>query len=562
MDNVTNFDKLIINLSSNEKKELLEKMEMTFELSQESLAVGAEIIDSEFQTFQQEYDSLNILQKVYIFFQSLIKQKDISAVLKEHKVNLLRKKYFGDCELADFKNGLLNQNFYDELKKLKEPCRFFRTPLQKIFSYDNKQDFYAFLGGIILPELQKELLAKTDPWEIEKKDMGLEVSHIKSEIDSFFELKMDSVSDLDCSIMNEACQSLYGLYLLSSFEMNTIISCFTTVVPESGNVCRIEDVQEKLLELSGILRSLNKPPTIRAMESLFLYSIDGDELKESLNKQMSVADTFLSVIRDFNKKVPLENLVKVLSANLGKNSKNTPVVEDWFRNYRKFWGSRVSRMYAHFINERKKNDFEKELCALVNLRYIKPVEKYSRNYYFEGSPALYEKTLAFVHVFMMEIYPNKLYAPLMTISREGEFYKKDNKSEFDKFLNYIGLLDKKLTNILHMINGRGYLGEKVIQAGAEKEEVKQKIICDALEQVDYEIVSLLDGFIVHMRMLNKITHGIVIGDGGSYDTLSNISSIGGKSNNELKESFKMISIIINKIVKYINEMKILEEKKL
>ncbi len=562
MDNISNFDKLIINLSSNEKKELLEKMEMTFEISQESLSADDDVIDSEFQTFQQEYDSLNFLQKVYIFLQSLIKQKDIPSVLKDHKVNLLRKKYFGDSELADFKNGLLNQTFYDELMKLKEPCRFFRTPLQKIFSYENKQDFYAFLGGIILPELQQELLAKTDPWEIEKKDMEIEVSYIKSEIDSFFELKMDSVSDLDCSIMNEACQSLYGLHLLSSFELKTITSCYNTVIPETGKVCRIEDVQEKLLELSGILRSLNKPPTIRAMESLFLYSMDNDELKESLNRQMAVADTFLSTIRDFNKKVPLENLVKVLSANLGKNSKNPPIVEDWFRNYRKFWDSRVNRMYSFFVNERKKNDFEKELCALLNVRYIKPVEKYSRNYYFEGSPALYEKSLAFVQIFMMEIYPNRLYTPLMTISREGEFYKKGNRTEFDKFLNYIGLLDKKLANILHMIHGKGYLGEKVIQAAVEKEEVKEKVIGDALEQVDYEIVSLLDGFLSHMRMLNKITHGIVIGDGGSYDTLSNISSIGGKSNNELKESFKMISVIINKIVKYINEMKILEEKKL
>ena len=53
MDNLTNFDKLIINLSSFEKKEMLEKMEMTFELSQEPLVEQNVIPDSDFNNFQK-----------------------------------------------------------------------------------------------------------------------------------------------------------------------------------------------------------------------------------------------------------------------------------------------------------------------------------------------------------------------------------------------------------------------------------------------------------------------------------------------------------------------------
>jgi Family of unknown function (DUF5312) len=341
-----------------------------------------------------------------------------------------------------------------------------------------------------------------------------------------------------------------------------VTNCFDSVISESGKICQIADVQDMLLELSGILKSLNNPPTIRAMEALFLYSLESDELKETLNKKMTVADTYLSAIRDFNKKVPLENLVKVLSADLTKSSKKPPLVEDWFRIYRKFWSSRVNRRYAYFVNERKKNDSEREICALTGVRYIKPVERYTRNYYFEGSPARYEKSLAFIQIFLLEILPDKLYPPVMTISREGEFYKKDNKTDFEKVLNYLELLNKKLATILIMVNGNGLLGDKLDQLVSEDDEIKKNTISDAIEQVDFEVVSLLDGFIDHIRMLNKVMHGIVIGDGGAYDTLSNISSLGGKSNNELRESFKMTSLIINKIVKYITEMKILEEKKL
>ena len=562
MDNLTNFDKLIINLSSNEKKELLEKMEITFDISQEPLAVHEEIEESDFKSFQQEYESLTIIQKIFLFLQSIIAQKDIPSLLKEHKVNILRKKYFNNCDLADFKNSLLKQPFYDELVKLKEPIQFFRKPLQAIFSYDNKRDFYAFIGGVILPDLQNELLMNTDPWEIEKNNLEQEDSSIKSEIDSFLELKMDSISNLDCTIMNEACQSLYGLHLLCSFELNIITCSFDSVTPETGKICQVDDIKELLLDLAGILQSLSKPPTIRALEAMFLFSIENQELKTDLGKKMVKADVFLSSIRDFNKKVPLENLVKVLTADLSKKSTKPPIVEDWFRVYKKFWNSRVSKKYSYFVTERKKSESEKDICAMTGIKLIKPMDRYFRNFYFMGSPAKYEKSMAFIQAFMNEIIPITIYPTLMVISREGEFYKKDNKAEFEKVLNFLSLLDKKINNINSMINSSGFLGEKLKEHSDHNEEQKNRIIINALEQIDFEIASLIDIFISNLRAINKVMHGIVVGDGGAYDTLSNISSIGGRSNAELRETFKLTSLILNKIVKYISSMKIMEEKEM
>jgi len=560
MDNITNFDKLIINLSSNEKKELLEKMEMTFEISQEPLTVHEEVIESDFVNFQQEYESLTIVQKIFLFIQSLVKQKDIPSLLKNHQVNTLRKKYFSNCDYADFKNSLLTQDFYNEFIKLKDPCRFFRKPLQKIFSYDNKQDFYAFIGGVILPELQAELLRNTDPWKMEKEDQEKEDISIKSEIDNFFDMKMDSVSNLDCTIMNEACQSLYGLFLLCTFELNMVSNCFDNVSPESGKCSKIEDVQESLLELSGILKSLVKPPSIRALEALFLYSLSDSDLKEDLNKKMTTADMYLSVIRDFNKKIPLENLIKVLLRDLGKRSKKPPVVEDWFRVYKKFWNTRISRKYSFFVNERKKNESEKDLCVLTGLKLIKPFDKYVRDYFWQGSPAKYEKSIAFIQVFQAEILSNTINPTLRVINSEGEFYKKDNKADFDKVSNYLSLLEGKLFSITNLMNGSGFLSGKFTRPDREEEENRRESITTSIEQVDFEINNLLEGFIENMKLLNRVLHGIVIGDGGAYDTLSNISSIGGGSNPELRETFKYASLILNKIVKYISEMKYLEEK--
>lgn len=562
MDNLTNFDKLITKLSSDEKKSLLEKVEITLELSQEPLVSVEDVIAIDDHNFQQEYESLSIVQKVLLFFQSLVKQKDIPTLLKEHNVSVLRKKYFNNSPLADFKNSLLLQPFYNQLSTLKEPCQFFRTPLQGIFGSENKQDFYAFLGGIILPELQRDLLLKADPWEIEKKDSELEDGYIKSEIDSFIEMKFETVSALDCTIMNEACQSLYGLYLLSSFDLSLISSSFNGITPELGKICHIRDIQDPLLELAGILQSLNKPPTVRAMEALFLYSMENQDFKDDLNRKMTAADTLLSVIRDFNKKVPLENLVKVVSGDLSKGVRKPPIVEDWFRLYKKFWNHRSNRRYAYFVNERRQNKAEKEISAITGLKIIKPLSRYSRDYYWKGSPAKYEKSISFINAFLSEIFPSGIYPSIKVICAEGDFYKKINKDEFDKTVNYLTLLDKKYAIITNMIQGNGFIGQDLVIGVGGIDEEKKKTISLALDQIDIEIESVIEGFISHMRILNKLFHGIVIGDGGSYDTLSNISSIGGRANRELRESFKMVSVLIDKIVKYISEMKILEEKRL
>ncbi|MBB6479037.1 DUF5312 family protein [Spirochaeta isovalerica] len=562
MDNQTNFDKLIINLSTIEKKELLEKMEMSIDLSQEPLVSQEETAESDFQQNQLDYETLNVLQKIVLFLQSLVKQKDIPTLLKEYKVNLLRKKYFNNSELADFKTQVLKKAFYDELAKLKEPCRFFRKPLRQIFSYDNKQDFYAFIGGIVLPDLQRELLDKTDPWILEKEEMERDSSEIKAEIDEFFNMKMESVSDLDCSIMNEACQSLYSLHLLSNYDIGAILKSFDTIVPGAEPVCRIEDVHESLLELSGIIKSLNKPPTVRALEALFLYENSKEGPGEILSRKMMAADTFLSIIRNFNKNVPLENLVRVLSGDLSKGSQTPPLVDDWFRVFRKFWSSRITRTYAFFVNERKKNDSEKDICSLTGVRYIKPIEKYTRNHYFPGSPAMYEKSLAFVQSFLSEILPNRFYSTFMIIRREGDFYKKDNKAEFDKVLAYIDMLGKKFTGLKNIINASNFPVDHSLFPGDAEEQTYRNAVVHALEHLDMEIEPLVSGFVSHMRLMAKVLQGIVVGDGGAYDTLSNISSIGGKANNELRETFKLLSLLINKIVRYISEMKVLEEKEL
>jgi hypothetical protein len=562
MDKLTNFDKLIINLSTVEKKELLEKMEISVELSQEPLILQEEETEKDFLDDKEEYESLNVLQKIMIFLQSLVKQKDISTVLKEHKVNILRKKYFNNTNLADFRAQVLTKDFYDEFIKLKEPCRFFRDPLRTVFSKGNKKDFYAFIGGIVLPDLQKDLLDKTDPWILEKEDLEKEPSDIKAEIDEFFNMKMEEVSDLDCSIMNEACQGLYSLYLLSDFDISVILKNFDSVIGDGVKVCRLEDVHEPLLELAGILKSLNKPPTVRALEALFLYNDSKNEPGEVLSRKMAASDTFLAVIRNFNRTVPLENLIRVLSGDLSRKAGEIPVVEDWFRVFRKFWSYRISRTYAYFVNERKKNDSEKDICTLTGVRYIKPLEKYTRNHYFRGSPATYEKSLAFIQAFLTQILPKNFMSTFLLIAREGEFYKKDNKAEFDKVITYLDMLGKKFTGLKNIIVSPTFPVDKSLLSEDADEESYQRMVVTALEHLDMEVEPLVSGFLSNMRLLAKVLQGIVVGDGGAYDTLSNISSIGGKANNELRETFKLLSMMINKIVRYASEMKLLEEKNL
>ncbi len=561
MDNLTNFDKLIINLSSNEKKELIKRMENRFKLSQETLHVEEEVIETGFKSFQEEYESLSVLQKFLLFLQSLVKQKDIPTILKEHKVLVLRRKYFSDCNLADFKSSCLNENFLNKLIQLKEPCLFFKEPLQKAFSNDNKQDFYAFIGGVVLPDLQEELLLKTDPWSRAKKVSTVDEKLIKIEIDSFLEIRLESISNLDRSIMNDACQSLFGLYLLCSFNIYGIIHEFDEVVSESGKVCGIYNIKDQLLNLAGILHSLDKPPSVRALEAVFLYSLTDNELKDDLNGKMEIAGNCLSTIREFNKNVSLENLVKVLSGDLNQSKKQLPVVDDWFRNFSKFWKNRTLRHYLFFANERKKQEVEKSICEYMEKDRILLIDGYSCDYYWVGSPARFEKSIAFIYLFSSDVFEKRIKQTLFLINIEGEFYKKDNKNELEKVLNYFSSICNKMDNVFQAFSGSNSTMEILSDMEDQGDEKKKKFLTE-LEQLELDLVNIINDFLVYIRLLHNLIRGIIAGDGGAYDTLSNISSIGGSSNPELRETFKVISLIINKSYNYISEMKILEEKEI
>ena len=145
----------------------------------------------------------------------------------------------------------------------------------------------------------------------------------------------------------------------------------------------------------------------------------------------------------------------------------------------------------------------------------------------------YETTLAFTCCFFERLFLRRMHRVLRIFQIDGDFYKSQNREQFTS--SYEGL--KKAAELIAELESdlapRSETGEAVDQH-REQSDIQ------ALEaRVEMIIHSVQD----HLGLLINVVKGILYGEsGGRFDTLSNISYIGGSENakliDRLSESLK------------------------
>jgi len=62
--------------------------------------------------------------------------------------------------------------------------------------------------------------------------------------------------------------------------------------------------------------------------------------------------------------------------------------------------------------------------------------------------------------------------------------------------------------------------------------------------------------------MGKLMNGIVLGNGGTYDTLANLSELGGRGNDELRQSIQDTADDIHKVSHSLQDLLNLEKESL
>ena len=579
----TIFDRLVKDLSRDERRNMLDKMGKIFLISEEPLSESEaeqDVID-----FDYVFKKLGVVSRLIIFFKALITGRTREEILEERLLadiaRNIQRRYPG---LMDFARAVFLPSFAEEMKVLKENIFVFLPVLGRIMG-PNKTDFIAFLAGLEMPETQNRLLEETDPYNqaekfVRRNMIGIQHSVGSGAVDS---PSTSELSDMELRKMMESSLEdilqflpadgramMYGnmkliqyLYTLSAFPFDRLVSAFSPVPELPPMACPAGRIKDLVTRLSEILHSMKISPSPVLIKAMFLF-LDSEktentdyDLEEELSRQVKAAANAMENIREVNKKIPWVPIARYLSGNINYQCPAVGGGEDWHALLKQFWKSRIDQLHRLYVVKRKQEEIAQEIHHVLD-----PVPLvFAQNYTFETADGeirgTYTLSLALLKTFFTGIFPGEINRYLKTLLIDGEFYKDDNRQEFADAYNVLLMAGVNLNNFEKRLASTGDTGKALVTVEEEhiSAAAKQKKIRNLLKNTDLDAETLIrnvqGGFQALIRVINGILYGEI---GGRYDTLSNLGYLGGKSNQTymkgldgvLKKS-KQISALLEKI---------------
>ena len=351
--------------------------------------------------------------------------------------------------------------------------------------------------------------------------------------------------------MMESTRVLYQMYQLSIFPFQQLLGQFPASSEGGVLPAGLSLVAGYLNELGRILMSFNVPPSVKLLEAVFLADLAREEksempMEESLQNAMIKTEHLISRIREFNRNIYLLDLLKLVNEDPFFVPDDIGGGEDWFRYYNQYWQDLIAVRMKTYIRRRVIDAEKNEL-----LRYWDRTDVLSLNNYNSQNPKnQFAVSMAILNTFFKEIVKKVLYYPLRIVLVDGEFYKKNNRSEFeDKFETMMKIGDR-IRWFEHYLEPDGEGGMKIrdaIHESAGNESVGEELLKPIFARINHDARIILEESLQVLFSMGKLLNGIVLGNGGTYDTLANFSDLGGKNNAELRESVQNSADHIHKL---------------
>jgi hypothetical protein len=537
------FEKLVGQLSSKERREMLDKIKRSLSVSDEPLSVDEEAEQE--VDLADEYAKFGLIRKLILFLKKLVSGKTVleltEALLIKELAKTIQRSYPG---LFSPGSGQLLTSMYEELNTLSEAVSLFKIPLDIALS-TYKNDFFAFLGSMEMELTHEKLLSETNPYNRQSEFSQKTDKEVKEELQYAFDDIFTELNDMERESMYMHSKALYYLVTLAFFPFDKILNSFVSAESLNEYVCSLFETEDELTSLAQILTSFAIPPGAGLLQALFFFQFRDDlgkpdeEIDKTVKKQMDRADYSLQVIRNFNRAVPL---IDILRFSRGEINYYPPPIsggEDWFTLYKRFWRKRKERLYKQFIDDRKKRNIKEEALATVGLEELPTLQYYNAEYIGAQAQLAYEISLSFLVAFVDQVIAKELNRILKVILIDAEFYKDQNRQEFTDAYNGLMRVPEVVQKIEYSLTPAGDTGKalEVVRHEVIPPPLKRKKIENLIREVEEEIRALMRTAQNNLHLLGNVLDGVLHGEvGGKYDTISNLAYLGGRENKTLRES--------------------------
>ncbi len=533
---IDTFDRLASRLSMEERQALLAKLSSYAVLSKEVLFHEEEVppkVDVE-----RQYKEAPWYTKLFLFILSLFKGKPPTKLFEDRLIaslgTMIEKKAPG---LFDYRRNLLLSGFWDEIQSLKEAARFFYEALDISLNRD-RGAFFSFLASLELDFVHRRLLTDTDPEAIGEGNPQLTDTDIKNTINRTLDSIFQNINDDERRIMYRNARSLHCLKELASFLFDRLSSAFAQDAQTKGVTAPTYLVLDQLYALNNVLFSLQDPPSMALLETLFIFMLQERNLESQIDLNtelktlLSRAEESLGRIRQFNKRIPLTAIIRCASRNLVYMPQSITGGEDWFAVYRDYWKKQADERYSRYIHEKQRRELVQELQDFFKGNSIKNLQYAGDGPHKEGIPVRGAFSLAFLFTFYSVLFVEEINRVLKPILIDGEFYKKENRTEFTEAYNELLKLGDTIRSFDNKLSPTGDLGKLYDLARQEITalSIKRRKIQTLENEASDEAAGIIDRAGKALKSLVAVLGGIIKGEaGGRYDSLVNLGSLAGRN---------------------------------
>ncbi|MGO8693999.1 MAG: DUF5312 family protein [Rectinemataceae bacterium] len=536
------FDVLVAELSTEERRDLLERITRSSRISEEPLYPASSMPRVRHADYESRASELHIFARLVLFLRSVLRGKSREELLREDDLREiaggLDKAFPG---LTDWRHALLLSPFAAELRKLRDSARFFYDTLDRSVGKD-RAAFYSFLASFELAEVHRRLLEETDPYKVEIRFPDADESELRSTIIAAYDDILSSLDDEGRRAMYNHVRSVLFLKRLAGFLFERILQTFRPGSgPGGSEAATFLEVRDLLLELGDILFSMSSPPRASLVTALFAF-VERDEIgrpggdpEPLLNADISKAESALERIRMFNSRIPLGDVLRIVASDPEYAPRELAGGEDWLVLYRTFWRERIESRLEEWRRDRRYRELAEEISRFVGepgLRRFDHIERDEN----ESSPAIgQDLALSFLDAFQRGPFVRELNRVFKILLVDGEFYRKDNRLEFTDAYDALARIPESVALLDSRLGPEGDLGSTWMQAKTEMSPlpIKRRRIQAVARGAEEEAESTVKNAGRALVSMVRVLRGILKGEaGGRYDSLSNLSYLDGKANRE------------------------------
>jgi hypothetical protein len=532
MDDLSVFDKLVHDLSGFERQDMLDRIRAGVA---EDAQPGVPPEEPPSIDLETEYHKLGVFRRLLVLLSAFFTGRDRVHVMEQMLLRSVarRAREAMPETLHPSRRELLPQ-FANVVAALASDARSYSPALAHSLGRE-RNGFIAFLFGLQSPALQDDLLSATNLDQIAQREPTLSDYSVKKQALSALEDGLSVVSPAARQKMYHDVRLLHHLYALSSFSFDRLIAQFEGIPGVEAQDVPLSRLADDLGRLASIARGLWRSPSPALLEALCLYeyqdALTADDGEARIEERLQTLQRSAAGIRAFVEQYPLGDLVRLAHSSINYAPGPISGGEDWFAQLKSFWRDRIEQSYRRFTYQRKQSSLLKCAAELLETGTPEPLPGYPPS--GPDQQTRHATSVGVLHETFGTTFRENVLTPLALVFRDGQFYKPDNRKEFDGAFQELDRIQTDIANLASRLRPQGDFGARLAQV--DRSDMLPEIAAERRRTIHAAIDNVAEGIVSRaigaFRLLVSLLAGILYGEvGGRYDTLSNISDLGGRNN--------------------------------